>query len=55
MLPTLISAIDLVPHNLLVLKLSSFGFSDGYISWSRSYLTNKQFRVHVSGILSLIF
>jgi hypothetical protein len=24
---------DLVPHNLLLLQLSSFAFSDGYASW----------------------
>jgi hypothetical protein len=32
-------AFVLVPHNLLLLKFCSFGFSDGYFSWYRSYLT----------------
>jgi hypothetical protein len=35
-------ASDLVPHNLLLHKLRSFGFSDDYVSWFRSYLTNRQ-------------
>jgi hypothetical protein len=48
-------AFDLVPHNLLLHKLSSFGFSDGYVGWFSSYLTNRQSRVHVSGTLSLPF
>jgi hypothetical protein len=49
------NAFDLVPHNLLLHKLSSFGFSDSYVDWFRSYLTNGQSRVHVSGTLSLLF
>jgi hypothetical protein len=36
-------------------KLSSFGFSDGYVSWFRSYLTDRQSRVRISGTLSLPF
>jgi hypothetical protein len=27
------NAFVLVPHNLFLYKLSSFGFSDGYASW----------------------
>jgi hypothetical protein len=32
-------AFDLVPHNMLLRILSSFGFSDDYVSWFRSYLS----------------
>jgi hypothetical protein len=46
-------AYNLVPHSLLLHKLSSFGFSDGYVSWLCSYLTNIQFWVWVSSTLSL--
>jgi hypothetical protein len=49
------NAFDLVPHNMLLHKLSSFGFSDAYVSWFRSYFTNRQSRVRVSGTLSLPF
>jgi hypothetical protein len=49
------NAFDIVPHNLLFHKLSSFGFSDGYVSWFRSYLTDRQSRVHISGTLSQPF
>jgi hypothetical protein len=49
------NASDLAPHNLLLHKLSSFGFSDGYVSWFRSYLTNRQSRVRISGTLPLPF
>jgi hypothetical protein len=34
-------AFDLAPHNMH--KLSSFGFSDAYVRWFRSYLTNRKF------------
>jgi hypothetical protein len=46
---------DLVPHNLLLHKLSSFGFSDGYVSWFRSYLSKRHFWVRISGTFSLHF
>jgi hypothetical protein len=49
------NAFDLVPHNLLLHKLSSYGLSDGYVSWFRSYLTNRDSRVRISGTLSLPF
>jgi hypothetical protein len=49
------NAFDLVPHNLLLHKLSSYGFSDGYVSWFRSYLTDRQSRVRISDTLSLPF
>jgi hypothetical protein len=46
------NAFSLVPHKLLLHELSSFGFSDDHVSWFRSYLTNRQSRVRVSGTLS---
>jgi hypothetical protein len=48
-------ASDLVPHSMLLHKLSSVGFSDANVRWFRSYLTNTQSGVRVSGILSLPF
>ena len=35
------SAFDLVSHNLLLNKLSSFGLSSAYVSWFCSYLTDR--------------
>jgi hypothetical protein len=49
------NAFDLVPHDMLLCKLSSFGFSDAYVNWFRSYLTNRQSRVRVSGYFSQPF
>jgi hypothetical protein len=46
---------DLAHHNMLLHKLSSFGFSDAYVSWFHSFLTNRQSRIWVSGTLSLRF
>jgi hypothetical protein len=40
---------------MLLHESSFFGFSDGYVSWFRSYLINRQSRVRVSGTLSLPF
>jgi hypothetical protein len=40
---------DSVPHILPLHRLNSFGFSDGYVSWFRSYVTDTPSRVHVSG------
>jgi hypothetical protein len=48
-------ALDLVPHNMLLRILSSFGLSDAYVSCSRSYLTSRQSRVRISRTLSLPF
>jgi hypothetical protein len=36
------NAFDLVPHSLLLHKLSAFGFSGGYVNWFRSYLSGLQ-------------
>jgi hypothetical protein len=49
------NAFDLVPHNILLHKLGSFGFSDAYVNWFRSYLTNRRSRVRVCGTLSQPF
>jgi hypothetical protein len=46
---------DLVPNNLLLHKLSSFGLSDDYVGWFCNYLTNRQSRIRVSVTLSLLF
>jgi hypothetical protein len=35
------NAFDLVPHNMLLHKLNSFGYSDAYVSWFHSCLTNR--------------
>jgi hypothetical protein len=36
------NALDLVPHSLLIQKLSVFGLSGGYVNWFRSNLSNRQ-------------
>jgi hypothetical protein len=41
-----------VPQILLLHDLSTVDHSCGYVNWFRSYLTNRQFQIHVSGILS---
>jgi hypothetical protein len=48
-------AFDLVPHNMLLRKLSSFGFSDAYDSWFHTYSTNRQSQVRISHTFSLHF
>jgi hypothetical protein len=49
------NACDFVPYNTLLYKLSSFEFSEAYVSWFRSYLNNSQSGVRVSGTLSVPF
>jgi hypothetical protein len=49
------SAFDLVPHTLLLQKLSALGLFGGYVNWFCSYLTTRQSQVCVSGILSSPF
>jgi hypothetical protein len=44
-----------VLHNLLLCKLSSLGFSSGYVNWFCSYLTCTQSRVRLLGKSSLPF
>jgi hypothetical protein len=46
------SPLDLVPHFILFKELSAFGFSDGFVSWFLSYVTNCQSFVCVSEIIS---
>jgi hypothetical protein len=43
---------DLVPHNVLLHELGSFGFSVPYVGWFHSYLPNRQSRVCFPGTLS---
>ena len=49
------SAFDLVSHTLLLGKLSSFGLTSAYVSWFRSYLTDRFSCVKISGIFSAPF
>jgi hypothetical protein len=49
------SAFDLVPHTLLLQKLSAFGLSGGCVNCFCSYLTNRRSQVRISGILSSPF
>ncbi|PNF43033.1 hypothetical protein B7P43_G08782 [Cryptotermes secundus] len=51
----LTSAFGLVPHSLLLHKLSAFGFSGGYVNWIRGYLTNRQSRVRIGETISSPF
>jgi hypothetical protein len=46
------NAFNLVPHSLLLHKLSAFGLSGGYINWFCNYLFNSKLQVRISGILS---
>jgi hypothetical protein len=45
-------AFDIVPHNILLRKLSNFGLSSSYVDWFRNYLSNRQSFVRISGTLS---
>jgi hypothetical protein len=47
----LTKASDIVPHNILLRKLSNFGLSSNYVDWFHSYLSNRQSFVRVSGTL----
>ena len=38
----LTKAFDLVNHEILINKLSSYGFSNETLSWFQSYLSNRQ-------------
>jgi hypothetical protein len=51
----LTSAFDPVPHTLLLHKLSALGFTDGYVNWMRSYLTNRQLQVRIGDATSSPF
>jgi hypothetical protein len=41
------SGFDLVPDTVLLHKLNALVFSDGYVNWMRSYLTNRQSQVRI--------
>jgi hypothetical protein len=43
------NAFDRVPHELLLRKLNDCGLSAGYVSWFRSYLTNRTSYVRYCG------
>ena len=45
-------AFDSVPHNLLVHKLTTFGFQDNLLNWFSSYLKNRVQRVVLEGSTS---
>jgi hypothetical protein len=49
------NAFDLVPHSLLLHKLSALGLSGGYVNWFCSYLSGRHSQVRVSGVLSSPF
>jgi hypothetical protein len=46
------NAFDIVPHNILLRKLTNSGLSSGYVNWFHSYLANRQSCVRISGTLS---
>jgi hypothetical protein len=48
----LTKAFDIVPHNILLRKLSNFGLFSSYVDWFHSYLYNRQSFVRISGNLS---
>jgi hypothetical protein len=48
----LTKAFDIVPHNILLCKLSNFGPSSNYVDWFHNYLSNRQSFVRISGTLS---
>ena len=35
-------AFDTVPHDLMIVKLEAYGFSQDAVQYMRSYLTNRQ-------------
>ena len=42
-------AFDMVPHNLLIMKLESYGISGSILLWFCSYLSGRQQRVVIEG------
>jgi retron-type reverse transcriptase len=46
----LTKAFDIVPHNILLRKLSNFGLYSSHVDWFRSYLFNRQSFVRISGV-----
>jgi hypothetical protein len=49
------STFDIVPHNILLHKLSNFGLSSSYVDWFHSHLDNRHSSVRISGTLSFSF
>jgi hypothetical protein len=49
------SAFALVTHTLHLHELSAFGLPGGYVNWLRSYVTNRQYQVGASKLLSSPF
>ena len=48
----LTKAFDSICHNLLLAKLHAYGVSQGAMKFLQSYLSNRQQRVKVNGVLS---
>lgn len=44
--------VDLLPHDLLLSKITDYRLYAGYVNLFHSYLTNTLFKVHYSGALS---
>jgi hypothetical protein len=49
------SAFDIVPHNILLHKLSNFGLSSSYVDWFHSYHDSRHSFVRISDTLSFSF
>ena len=47
-------AFDTVDHGILLHKLKALGFHDLSVSWLESYLTNRNQKTEINGILFLI-
>ena len=46
------AAFDLIDHNLLLLKLKCYNFSDNAINWIKSYLSGRTSTVYINGAFS---
>jgi hypothetical protein len=47
--------LDIVPHNILLCKLSNVELSSSYVDWFHSYLVNRKCFVRISGTLSFSY
>lgn len=45
-------AFDLVNHNILLLKLRNYNFSENDLNWIQSYLTTRSMTVYINGAYS---
>ena len=52
MFMVLSKAFDTIPHDLMIVKLGTYGFPQDALQYIRSYLTNRQQRVQVNSNLS---